>query len=91
MCFCYEALCVRLTEKPTSQYVGRAYLSCRERPPCEFVQWINQPWTPYMQEVGTRLEQLPVIHSIAPVPENWKPDRLLAVNEWTPQTNGPCT
>ena len=70
-------------KNPNSRYVGRTYLSCRQHPPCEFFQWVNQPCSGYVQDVRARLGQLPAIHSLKPAPKNqWrKPDRQLAVGE----------
>ena len=83
-CYCWEASCVRLvTKNPHSPNVGRPYLSSCQKLKCEFFQWVDDPWTPYVREVRARLKQLPVIHSIWPPKENeWcKPDRRLAVGE----------
>ena len=71
ICYCWETSCVRLvTKNPNSQNLGRAYLSCRQKPPCDFFQWVNRPWSKYVLEVRRRLRQMPVMHSIFRSPEN---------------------
>ena len=81
---CWEASCVRLvTKNPNSPNLGRAYLICSQKLPCDFFQWVNRPWSKYVLEVRRRFLRMPGIHSIFWSPENeWpKPDRQVAVTE----------